>query len=189
MKTAQTITAGLVTLLLAVGGLSSHSAQAQAPKLSVAKQGPPAYYVDGVLTSNEALNNTRPEDIEAINVVKDKEAVVRFGPAAANGAIIITTKKNKDSEAVKAFSRAHNISYTPASPKVKRLTDAVVNGTGLSAGDLGGRLLLVNDKEATVEQSKIAQGQLSSVYVLDAERATKRYGAKGKNGAVVITTK
>lgn len=189
MKTTKTITAGIVTLLLAAGGLGSQSAQAQAPKLSAAKQGPLAYYVDGVLTSNEALNDTKPEEIEVMNVVKDKAVLATLDPAAANGAIIVTTKKNKDSEAVKAFNKKHNITYTPPSPEVKKINDAVMSGTGLSAGELGGRLLLVNDKEATLEQSKIAHGQLSSIYVLDAAKATKRYGEKGKNGAVVITTK
>lgn len=189
MKTKKTITTGIVTLLLAVAGLSSQSVQAQAVGLSAKRQGTPAYYVDGVLTSNEALNDTKPEEIEVMNVVKDKATLATFGPAAANGAVIVTTTKNKDSEAVKAFNKKHNITYTPPSPEVKKITDAVVNGTGLSAGDLAGRLLLVNDKEATPEQTKIAKGQLESIYVLDADKATKRYGEKGKNGAVVITTK
>ncbi|UOR05078.1 TonB-dependent receptor plug domain-containing protein [Hymenobacter aerilatus] len=189
MKTTKTITTGVLTLLLAAAGLNSQQAQAQSLKISSTQKGTPAYYVDGVLTPNEALNDTKPDNIETVNVLKDKEAVASFGPEAANGAIIVTTKKNKDSEAVKAFNRKHNIIYTPASPEVQKITDAVVNGTGLSAGDLGGRLLLVNDKEATPEQSKIAHGQLKGVFVMDAEKATKRYGAKGKNGAVVIMTK
>ncbi|MBC6610993.1 hypothetical protein H8B15_08665 [Hymenobacter sp. BT507] len=189
MKTTKTITAGIVTLFLTVAGLSSHSAQAQAPKLSAVKQGPLALYVDGVLTPGEELSSTSPTDIEVMNVVKDKAVLATLDPAAASGAIIVTTKKNKDSEAVKAFNKKHNITYTPPSPEVKKINDAVMSGTGLSASDLGGRLLLVNDKEAALEQSKIAHGQLSSIYVLDAEKATKRYGAKGKNGAVVITTR
>jgi len=189
MKTTKIITAVIVTLFLAVTGLSSQQIQAQSLKVNSTQKGTPAYYVDGVLTSNEALNNTKPDDIENINVVKDKKAVASFGPEAMNGAVIVTTKKNKDSEAVKAFNKKHNITYTPPSPEVKKITDAVVNGAGLSADDLGGRLLLVNDKEATPEQSKIAHGQLSGVFVMDAEKATKRYGEKGKNGAVVITTK
>ena len=55
----------------------------------------PLYIVDGVPTK-EGINLLNPNDIESIQVLKDASSATIYGSRAANGVIIITTKKAKD---------------------------------------------------------------------------------------------
>ncbi len=64
----------------------------------------PLYIVDGVqlnsgtrssFTSSNPLNFLNPNDIESIEVLKDAAAASIYGSQAANGVILITTKKGK----------------------------------------------------------------------------------------------
>lgn len=68
----------------------------------------PLYIIDGVFIENGSLQtystggkatspiaDINPSDIESISVLKDAEATVLYGVRAANGAIIITTKRGK----------------------------------------------------------------------------------------------
>ncbi len=48
--------------------------------------------VDGVISS---MNNVNPDDIETISVLKDAASAAIYGSRAANGVILITTKKEK----------------------------------------------------------------------------------------------
>ena len=76
----------------------------------------PLYVIDGVPMSNSTmgtqdLNNSidfgnqaadiNPEDIESITVLKGASATALYGSRAGNGAIIITTKRGDQNEAVK----------------------------------------------------------------------------------------
>lgn len=57
----------------------------------------PYYVVDGVPGVSLAL--VAPEDIESIDVLRDATATAIYGSKAANGVIIITTKKGKSGKA------------------------------------------------------------------------------------------
>lgn len=48
--------------------------------------------VDGVISS---MNNVNPDDVESISVLKDAASAAIYGSRAANGVILITTKKGK----------------------------------------------------------------------------------------------
>lgn len=50
---------------------------------------------DGPLVNGSPLNYINPSDIESIDVLKDADATAIYGSRAANGAILITTKKGK----------------------------------------------------------------------------------------------
>lgn len=59
----------------------------------------PLYVVDGVPTMNVADIN--PNDIESMQVLKDAGAASIYGSRAANGVIVITTRKGKEKVSVK----------------------------------------------------------------------------------------
>ncbi|MGM9753511.1 MAG: SusC/RagA family TonB-linked outer membrane protein, partial [Candidatus Cryptobacteroides sp.] len=80
---------------------------------SIAGSNSPLYVIDGVPVSNSTmgvqdLNNAidfgntasdiNPEDIESITVLKGASATALYGSRAANGAVIITTKKGQQNE-------------------------------------------------------------------------------------------
>ena len=54
----------------------------------------PLYIIDGV-PSTRSMNEIATSDIESIQVLKDASAATIYGSRAANGVIIITTKKGK----------------------------------------------------------------------------------------------
>ncbi|MDP4218567.1 MAG: SusC/RagA family TonB-linked outer membrane protein [Bacteroidota bacterium] len=55
----------------------------------------PPYYITGVQQTPSLLAFVNPDDIESISVLKDADATSIYGSRAANGAILITTKKGK----------------------------------------------------------------------------------------------
>lgn len=88
----------------------------------------PLYVVDGfpldVVSNNGSggftaspLNNLNPNDIESIQVLKDAAAGAIYGSRAANGVVIITTKRGQSGKAKIAFNATTGIS------KIQRKTD------------------------------------------------------------------
>ena len=53
----------------------------------------PLYVIDGVSTRNQDLAMINPNDIESMQVLKDASASAIYGAQAANGVILITTRK------------------------------------------------------------------------------------------------
>ncbi|WP_053972194.1 TonB-dependent receptor [Mangrovimonas sp. ST2L15] len=67
----------------------------------------PLYVVDGVLTNDISyLNNA---DIETISVLKDAASSAIYGSQAANGVILVTTKKGKKGKAQITFDQFYGI--------------------------------------------------------------------------------
>jgi len=62
----------------------------------------PLYVVDGILTGNQASFN--PNDVESVQVLRDASSTAIYGNRAANGVIIITTKKGRKGEPKINFS-------------------------------------------------------------------------------------
>ena len=55
----------------------------------------PLYVVDGVPIANNSFAALNPEDFETIHVLKDAASTAQYGSSAANGVIMLTTKKGK----------------------------------------------------------------------------------------------
>lgn len=84
----------------------------------------PLYVIDGFVLDNASngiasnpLNFINPQDIESMNVLKDASATAIYGARAANGVIVITTKKGKDGKA------EVNLSLTTATSSLARNID------------------------------------------------------------------
>ena len=60
---------------------------------SITQDNSPLYVVDGFPIENPNNNAINPSDIESIEVLKDASATAIYGARAANGVIMITTKK------------------------------------------------------------------------------------------------
>lgn len=78
----------------------------------------PLYIVDGVQVktggiSGQASTNTlasiNPNDIESLEVLKDAASASIYGAAAANGVVLITTKKGKSGATVTNFSAQEGV--------------------------------------------------------------------------------
>lgn len=104
---------------------------------SFAGNNQPLYVIDGVPMSNasnsngqpnntyggstnvdggDGISNLNPDDIESMTVLKGASAAALYGSDAANGVIVITTKKGKAGKAVINYNssfQTDNISYKP----------------------------------------------------------------------------
>jgi TonB-linked SusC/RagA family outer membrane protein len=67
---------------------------------------------DEIYTTNNVMNTINPNDIESITVLKDAAASALYGSRAANGVIVITTKKGKQGKPVINFKAS--VGLTPS---------------------------------------------------------------------------
>ena len=118
----------------------------------------------------------------------DKRPIAHFNGSQLEGKCIskytIAYKKGKG-----AVER-HHIIYTTGdnAEKVKR---AVKNGKGLIASMTKEPLILIDGTETTpADFAKIKPEEISHIEVIkDTKLATKQWGSKGRNGAIIVTTK
>jgi TonB-linked SusC/RagA family outer membrane protein len=75
-----------------------------------------------------------PEDIESVVVLKGAEAAALYGIDAANGAVVITTKRGQGGVNMVEYSNNFSFSSTSVEPDLQRQYD--VSGLGSTAGYL-----------------------------------------------------
>ncbi|EON77131.1 TonB-dependent receptor [Lunatimonas lonarensis] len=90
----------------------------------------PLYVIDGVPTQNQG--NLNPNDIESIQILKDASAASIYGSRAANGVVIITTKRGKVGKPTIAFDAFYGTQRADRGPEP------------LNAEELGRYLWLAN---------------------------------------------
>ena len=75
-----------------------------------------------------------PDDIESINVLKGANAAALYGSAAANGVVMITTKRGKEGKLAINFSSNLTFDTPLLTPKIQNIYGAAV--TSSSIGDM-----------------------------------------------------
>ncbi len=119
---------------------------------SITASNEPLYVVDGIPISTgsfsqlgfgnqttNALNDIAPTDIESIDILKDAAASAIYGSRAANGVVLITTKKGKAGKTQITFnystgsSQKYNTTLKSISgtEETKLLQEAVINRYGV----------------------------------------------------------
>lgn len=75
------------------------------------------YVIDNVVMEpaqgNEFFNRLRPDDISSMSILKDASATAVYGPRAANGVVVIATKRGQEGAPVITFNQKVSI-MTPA---------------------------------------------------------------------------
>ena len=96
----------------------------------------PLYVIDGAF-SNAGLSSLNPNDIESIEVLKDGAAAAIYGSRAANGVVLITTKKGKSGKPVIqidgsfAFQKTTNIPEFLNASEWREFANMVADNSGL----------------------------------------------------------
>ena len=109
----------------------------------------PLYIVDGMPIGIDGIDYLNPNDIESIEVLKDAASGAVYGARAANGVILVTTKKGSKGKA----SVNYNFSYGLSSPW--RLRD-VLNASEYALLTNEG---LINAGEAPIYPDPFAFGE------------------------------
>ncbi len=98
-------------------------------------QNEPLYVIDGVPVQNETnLNFLNPNDIESIQVLKDAASASIYGSRAANGVIVVTTKKGKAGTSKINLDVWTGISTPAKYPVLANPQELLQINQGLSAG-------------------------------------------------------
>ncbi|MDN4166694.1 TonB-dependent receptor [Cytophagales bacterium LB-30] len=90
----------------------------------------PLVILDGLVVSDGALNGLNPDDIENIQVMKDGASTAIYGARAANGIIMVTTKKAKAGEGKLNYAfntGVQNVWRLPKMMNASEYTAAITN--------------------------------------------------------------
>ena len=69
----------------------------------------PLYVVDGIPLQGTGIENLNPNDIESIDVLKDASAIAIYGSRAANGVVLVTTKRGKSGKLTLTYDGAFSV--------------------------------------------------------------------------------
>lgn len=91
---SSTSSGALVGKIPGVNSRQTDGRPGSSTNIQIRNMGAPLYVIDGIQSDAGQFNNIDLNDIEAISVLKDASAAI-YGVRAANGVIVVTTKKGK----------------------------------------------------------------------------------------------
>ena len=171
-----------------------YGTQADGPK--------PLIIIDGV----ESSQDINPNSVDKIEVLKDASAIQKYGEKGKNGVIIVTTKKNAnnpanekiiisvaeikntDTDDKNQVNKTEEIRTTSYSESVAHQVQSVNNLAIRLNGKVDPNALIIVDG-VTALSKDIDPNKIDKIEVLKGATAIQKYGDKGKNGVVVVTTK
>ncbi|MBW3466815.1 SusC/RagA family TonB-linked outer membrane protein [Arthrospiribacter ruber] len=95
----------------------------------------PLYVVDGVLTNDISYLN--PADIESIDVLKDAASAAIYGSQAANGVVLVTTRRGRRGErATVTYDMFYGVQNTPRTTKMLNAYEygTIMNEAAINSG-------------------------------------------------------
>lgn len=96
----------------------------------------PLYVIDGTPTGPESLNLFNTRDIESIVVLKDAAAATIYGSRAANGVILVTTKKGNAGDTKVSFDSYYGLQSAWRLPKLLNVNEytTIINEAYTNSG-------------------------------------------------------
>lgn len=130
---------------------------------------------------SDPLSMINPDDIESLNVLKGANAAALYGSAAANGVLMITTKKGKEGKISISVSSSAMFENPLVTPEIQNVYGAAVNlGAGTLAVDSWGKKVL----DQTPEELAYSGAHLRN-YATDDVKDFLRTGATFNNSVSV----
>lgn len=121
------------------GGRPGQEARIEIRGLKNLSTSNPLYVIDGLITT--ANRDFNPNDIESIQILKDAAAAAIYGSRAANGVVIITTKKGKSGPLEINVSSKSSFTTLPRydlteTPEFARLNNMAYDNAGIERQNL-----------------------------------------------------
>lgn len=163
-------------------------------------EGEPIYVLNGEIIEKSDMEALDISTIEKINVLKGKSATALYGEAAKDGAVLITTKKDKDEVMVIGTGAIYKEDKPGIGTILARDSDdiyAYQKGsksnpvTSARFQDQEKPMYILDEKEVEkdFDINSIKPEEIAAINVLKGENAIKKYGKGAKNGVIEITTK
>jgi TonB-linked SusC/RagA family outer membrane protein len=86
----------------------------------------PLYVIDGVIRDKFAFDGLDANDIENFSVLKDGASAAIYGVKAANGVVLVNTKRGKEGRAVITYSGSFGISDATKIPETQNAYDQAI---------------------------------------------------------------
>lgn len=199
--------------------VSSNNKISQSPQISgsgalktiKALEGEPIYVLNGEIIEKSDMEALDISTIEKINVLKGKSATSLYGEAANDGAVLITTKKEKDEKNKAETKKDKKVMvigtgsrFEEDKPGIGTILAgdsddiyAYQNSTKSNPASMNFYLqeekpmYILDEKEVEndFELNSIKPDEIASINVLKGENAIKKYGKDATNGVIEITTK
>lgn len=93
----------------------------------------PLVVVDGIPDRSGGMNRINPNEIESMSVLKDAAAAI-YGARAANGVILITTKRGKEGKPVVSFNGSYGFSSPTQLPEMANAFEYATMLNEITAG-------------------------------------------------------
>ena len=93
-----------------------------------------------VAEGSDPLSMINPDDIESMNILKGANAAALYGSAAANGVVMITTKKGKEGKLDVNFTSNVTFENPLLTPRLQNAYGAEVTSSGLTLDSWGAKL-------------------------------------------------
>ncbi|WP_288444034.1 SusC/RagA family TonB-linked outer membrane protein [uncultured Chryseobacterium sp.] len=84
----------------------------------------PLFVVDGVYMTQRQFNSIPPTDIESVTELKDAASTAVYGARAANGVIVVTTKRGKLGKPAITYDTRFGFAYKPKDINFKMMNTA-----------------------------------------------------------------
>lgn len=128
------------------------------------------YIIDGANGSTSPLNSINPQDIESLEILKDADATAIYGSRAANGVVLITTKKGKvgktriDVQFNTGISKVPKFVKTLGTDEYLSLRKKAFENSGITPNAINALDLTVWDQNAYTDFQKLLIGNTANVY-------------------------
>lgn len=93
-----------VTIQQSAGGIPGQASSIQIRARSTWNTGVPLFVIDGVVRDKFAFDGLNANEIENLSVLKDASSSSVYGARAANGVVLVTTKRGKSSKPLISYS-------------------------------------------------------------------------------------
>ncbi|MBO7552838.1 MAG: hypothetical protein J6T82_02255 [Bacteroidaceae bacterium] len=138
------------------------------------------YVLDGERVKFAQINALNPSEIKTVRVLKDQEAVSKYGEEGKRGVMEIETKSTKDPVVLGTPATEEEMKNGPAI-RIRSINGEV---------SLDSILVLIDGVQKTVKDiDEIDPLTILSFSVLRDKDAIPLYGDEAKNGVIIITTK
>ncbi|MGN0195524.1 MAG: SusC/RagA family TonB-linked outer membrane protein [Candidatus Cryptobacteroides sp.] len=97
----------------------------------------PLFVIDGVANRWGNIDNLNPNDIESMTILKDASAAI-YGSQAANGVILVTTKRGKDGKPKITYDGSFSLSENTRTPNLMDAYSYMVYDDEINAADYPG---------------------------------------------------
>ncbi|MXV51815.1 SusC/RagA family TonB-linked outer membrane protein [Pedobacter sp. HMF7647] len=95
----------------------------------------PLYVIDGYPVETGGINNINPSDIASIDILKDASATAIYGVRAANGVVIVTTKRGKKNTAQVSLDVYNSLQSQPKTYDVLNAQEFATLANYVAAND------------------------------------------------------